>query len=150
MVRLIFIIAILFPVLSQAQVCGKVVGVHDGDTFTLLAEGNRTVKVRLHGIDCPELGQAFGRNAKQRASELIFGKTLCVDSTARDRYGRMIAIVPLGGDSTLNTVLIHDGLAWHYKKYDKNAAWADMEIDARKHKRGLWKDSAPIAPWEYR
>jgi endonuclease YncB( thermonuclease family) len=48
-----------------------VVGVHDGDTITVLRDRQR-IRVRLHGIDCPELGQPFGRPAKRLTSSLVF------------------------------------------------------------------------------
>lgn len=51
---------------------GKVVGVHDGDTLTLLVAGNRPVKVRLAGMDAPELNQPYGQQAKQALSALAF------------------------------------------------------------------------------
>ncbi|MCA0383637.1 MAG: thermonuclease family protein [Bacteroidetes bacterium] len=47
----------------------------------------------MHGIDCPEKGQPFGQVAKQFANKAIYGKTVKVDSTDTDRYGRTIGIV---------------------------------------------------------
>ena len=69
---------------------GKVVGVSDGDTITVLR--NRTpIKVRLHGIDCPEIGQDFGSRAKAFTSELVFGQIVKVVPWDTDRYGRTVA-----------------------------------------------------------
>lgn len=58
---------------------GKIISVSDGDTFTILTEANNKIKIRLHGIDCPEKGQAFGNKAKQFTADLVFGKTVTVD-----------------------------------------------------------------------
>ena len=66
-----------------------VVGVTDGDTITILRNG-RHEALRLHGIDAPEKGQAFGERAKQFTSGLAFGKTVAVRVRGRDRYGRTI------------------------------------------------------------
>lgn len=57
-----------------ADISGKVVGVHDGDTITLLAPGNIELKVRLAGIDAPETKQAFGTASKAELSKTIFGR----------------------------------------------------------------------------
>lgn len=148
---------LLLPLPCFAQLCGKVVSVHDGDTFTLLVDGKRQVKVRLHGIDCPERGQAFGNAAREYVANLIAGRRVCIDSTDTDRYGRVIAIVPTPCPSpkgcpptSINERLLADGLAWHYKKYDKNPEWAKLEDIARRNKKGLWQQPNPVIPWEWR
>lgn len=133
-----------------AQIAGKVVGVADGDTFTFLTADNRQIKIRLHGIDCPEKKQDYGQVAKKFTSDHIIGKKIEVDSLETDRYGRMIALVHLPDGQILNELLLTAGLAWHYKKYDNTAAWAYMEIDARIAGAGLWGMPNPVAPWEYR
>lgn len=71
---------------SAETLAGRVVGVHDGDALTLLVEGNRQVKVRLAGIDAPELSQPYGQKAKQTLSALAFGKEARVESAGPDKY----------------------------------------------------------------
>jgi endonuclease YncB( thermonuclease family) len=146
----IFSFLLLFIPFQVFGIFGKVIGVHDGDTFTLLDENHVQYKIRLHGIDCPELKQAYGKAAKQFASDLIFGRDLYVETTSKDRYGRWIGIVKLPGNTSLNEELLKAGLAWHYTKYDQNPIWAKWEIEARKNKIGLWQESNQIAPWTYR
>ena len=68
---------------------GRVVGVHDGDTISVL-EGRRTVKVRLEGIDCPEPAQPYGRVAKTFTSVRVLGKAVEVQQTTVGRYGRSV------------------------------------------------------------
>lgn len=146
----IFLFAIL-PVLVIAQLKGKVVRIADGDTFTLLTEENRQVKVRLYGIDCPEKAQDFGQVAKQFLSNQIFGKQIEVDEKNIDRYGRTIGIVFTDNHINVNEALLKVGLAWHYSDYDKNhPAWDSLEKQAREKKLGLWSQPNPIAPWNYR
>ena len=68
------ILTLLF-VSSIAAQTGKVVGVSDGDTITVLVNKIQ-VKVRLYGIDCPEGGQDFGNRAKQFTPKWYFEKRL--------------------------------------------------------------------------
>lgn len=89
------IAAVLFAlpsILEASSFTGKCVGVTDGDTISVMRSG-RAVKVRLEGIDCPERGQDFGTRAKQGASDLVFGKTVTVEVTGEDRYGRTLGFV---------------------------------------------------------
>jgi micrococcal nuclease len=143
--------ALLFVIASfAAELVGKVVGVSDGDTFTLLLPNNSTVRIRLHGIDTPEKGQPFGENAKQFTSNLIFNKQVKVKQTDTDRYGRIVGIVTNPENINVNEALLKAGMAWHYKKYDSSPIWAKMENDARATKLGLWQDANPIPPWVWR
>lgn len=129
---------------------GKVTGIKDGDTFEVLYDGEPE-RVRLAEIDCPEKSQAFGKNAKQYASDLCFGKTVTVTSAGkRDRYNRVIGTVVTKEGVNVNEALLKAGLAWHYKQYSKNAAMDVFEADAREQHLGLWADKMPTPPWEYR
>jgi len=129
---------------------GRVVGIHDGDTLTVLRV-RQQVKVRLYGIDCPELGQPYGRRARQRAAELAFGRTVTVRPESRDRYGRLVAWVVLPDGRTLNEILVAEGLAWHYRRYAPRARQlAEREQQARTARRGLWQDPNPVPPWNWR
>ncbi|MFM7320492.1 MAG: thermonuclease family protein [Armatimonadota bacterium] len=131
-------------------VSGKVVSVADGDTITVLAPGNRQVKVRLDGIDAPESRQDYGQRAKQAASDLVFGKQVSVDIRTRDRYGRSVGVVRVGG-TDVNTALVEGGWAWWYRQYAPgNTVLSRAESSARAAKRGLWASSAPVPPWEFR
>lgn len=128
---------------------GKVVGISDGDTITVLTEEKKQVKVRLYGIDCPEKSQAFGQRAKRFSSDLAFGKIVEVNATDTDRYGRTVARVIVDGKD-LNEELLRAGYAWHYKQYSKDPDLADMERKARASKLGLWADPHALEPWAFR
>ena len=110
---------------------------------------NQQIKIRLHGIDCPEKKQDFGQVAKEFLAGSVFGKVVTVQVKNKDRYGRTVGIVTIDGVN-INEKLLKEGLAWHYKTYDKNPKWAKLEMDARKNKRGLWIQPKVIAPWDYR
>ena len=130
---------------------GKVIGVADGDTITVLRD-KQPQKIRLYGIDCPEKRQPFGKKAKQFTSDMVFGKTVEVEPVATDRYGRTVAFVRVE-NITVNEELIKEGLGWVYVRYCKLplcAEWQGLQLAAQAEKRGLWGDSHHIPPWEYR
>lgn len=133
-----------------AEFSGKVVGLSDGDTLTVLA-GKTQVKVRLAGIDCPEKSQAFGTKARQFASSLVFEKTVAVKPSGKDRYGRTIGEIVLDDGRVLNHELVRAGMAWWYREYAPNdTALKALEDEARAAKAGLWADPSPVAPWDFR
>ena len=134
---------------------GKVVRISDGDTITVL-DGNKVQhKIRLAGIDAPEKSQAFGERSKQHLSDLVFGKTVTVDWNKSDKYGRTVGKVIVNGQDA-NLRQVQAGLAWHYKQYEKEqsaadrSAYAHAETDAKTIKSGLWQDTAPTPPWDFR
>ena len=124
-------------------------GVSDGDTITVLHNG-KGERIRLHGIDCPEKRQAFGRKAKQFTSTLVFGKTVTVEAVGRDRYGRTVGMVLLPDGRSLNHELVRAGLAWMYRRYTNDQSLSDLEEEARVARRGLWADHHAVPPWEWR
>jgi micrococcal nuclease len=149
MKNLIIIIAIFISANSLGQIKGKVIAVHDGDTFTLLTDDSNTIKVRLHAVDCPELKQDYGDSAKIFTTNMILDKHVEVERIVLDKYRRTVGLVYI--DSViLNEELIKAGLAWHYLKYDKNARLDRIQELAVKQKLGLWKLAIPVAPWDYR
>lgn len=134
-----------------ADLTGKVVGVSDGDTLTVLTPERTQVRVRLHGIDAPESGQDFGSRAKQAASDLAFGKQVTVQVRDTDRYGRTVGEVILDDGRSLNREMVREGLAWHYVKFaPKDAELARLQADAKEAGRGLWSQPNPVPPWDWR
>jgi len=81
---------------SAFEFTGKVVGVADGDTITVLAEGNKQHRVRLQHIDCPETRQPFASKAKQALSAKVFGKEVTVKWDEMDKYKRILGNVYIG------------------------------------------------------
>ncbi|WP_447983837.1 thermonuclease family protein [Nitrospira sp. Nam74] len=142
--------AILFPtLLFAADFTGRVVGVSDGDTISVMHDG-KAEKIRLNGIDCPEKRQAFGERAKQFTSKLAFGNDVTVRVSGHDKYRRTIGDVILSDGRTLNKELVRAGLAWWYEKYSKDTTLRDLEAEARAARRGLWVYPDPVPPWEWR
>lgn len=82
-------------------------------------------------------------------SEKIGEKEVVVTWKEKDRYGRILGEVMLGNRHT-NLEVVQDGMTWHYKQYSKSRELAYAEATARKAKKGLWIDNAPIPPWDFR
>jgi len=149
-------LVICFALSSNAgTILGKVVGVSDGDTITVLDTEKFQHKVRLIGIDAPEKKQAFGQASKQSLSELVFDKDVKVEVTKLDRYGRGLGTVFVG-EVDANLEQITRGFAWHYKAYQRDQTDLDRETYAQAEKLasaaqiGLWGGLDPVAPWDYR
>lgn len=134
---------------------GRVVGIQDGDTLTLLDGAKRQHRIRIAGIDAPERAQAFGEVARENLARLAFGKSVEVRCAKRDRYGRAVCSVYAGGRD-LGLEQVRGGFAWWYREYAREqsaaerAAYEEAEREAREWRRGLWRDAAPTAPWAWR
>lgn len=147
-----FIVCFLFsqPVFAEEYV-GKVVGVSDGDTFTLLIRDNKTLKIRMAEIDAPEKDQPFGAQSKKILSDLIFGKNIKVIKNDTDKYGRTIGRAYVGA-SDINLELVKVGAAWAYRQYLTDNNFITVEDEAKLKKLGLWALQADqiMPPWEWR
>jgi micrococcal nuclease len=134
-----------------AEYPARVVGIAVGDTLTVLAAGRTQLKIRLSGIDAPESGQDFGTRAKQAASSMAFGKTVTLIERDTDRYGRTVAEIILPDGRSMNREMVGQGMAWWYRKYAPgDKVLAQLEAEARRQRRGLWNQSAPMPPWNWR
>ena len=149
--KVLFGLTLTFSVLAHGEtINGRVVGISDGDTLTVLDASNMQFKIRLAAIDAPEKSQPFGQRAKQKLSEICYGKNASVRVVSTDRYGRSVGDVDCAGINA-NESMIQTGLAWVYRKYDNGHEYLyAIEEEARNSRRGLWMDANPIAPWEWR
>lgn len=129
----------------------KVVSVSDGDTFTGLTDGNQRVRFRLQGVDAPERSQPYSRKSTDKLSNMIYGKRVGIEEhTASDQYGRPVVYVFTSDGVDVCAEMLRSGMAWHYKHYDKSTHYSELERQARSEKKGLWEDSDPEPPWDYR
>ena len=126
-----------------------VVGIADGDTLTVLCNGNEQVKIRLAEIDAPEKKQPFGNRSKQSLSAMCFKKQAEIKPQTKDRYGRTVARVICDG-ADANEEQVRRGMAWVYDKYVRDRSLYAIQDKARASKVGLWADDKPVKPWEYR
>lgn len=150
------VIALLLALTCQAGIIeGRVVGVTDGDTVTVLDANNAEHKIRLAGIDAPEKKQAFGSRSKESLSALAFSRFVTVETGKKDRYGREVGKVQVEGKD-VNLEQVKRGMAWHYKAYQREQSADDRKLydiaesDARVARRGLWDDADPTPPWDFR
>ncbi|ECS1253636.1 thermonuclease family protein [Salmonella enterica] len=128
---------------------GKVIRVLDGDTIEVLQE-NKPVRVRLANIDAPEKKQAYGRWSTNQLKSLIAAQSVTVTYTQSDRYGRIIGRVFTTNGIEANRFMVKSGAAWVYEYYNTDKALPAMQREAQMQKRGLWADSQPVPPWEWR
>lgn len=162
MKKLFFLfVLVLFSSISSADannICkltGKVIKVADGDTITILDSKKKQHRIRLAGIDAPERKQPFGKASKKYLSKLVYKKQVCINWHKKDKYKRKVGKVLLN-DVDINFKIIDKGLAWHYKKYQKEQSKADQrkyaeaEIDAQLAVIGLWSRPDYIPPWKWR
>jgi endonuclease YncB( thermonuclease family) len=147
--------ALAAPAPAAEVITGRVVSVHDGDTLAVLDATKVQHKIRLSGIDAPELGQPFGQASRQNLARLAFKRDARADCPKRDRYGRAVCRVLVDGrDVSLEQ--LRDGMAWHFKRYEheqpahERELYGGTEDAARAQRNGLWRDREPVAPWAWR
>lgn len=144
---------LLAPALGVARrraLAGTVVRVSDGDTFWVEpAGGGRPVKVRLQGIDAPEICQPWGEQAKRALEALALGQRVRVESVAVDAHGRSLARV-LRDDEDLAAALVRAGQAWSHRFRGYPGPYAAEESAARAERRGLFADPAAVPPRSFR
>ena len=126
----------------------KVIVVMDGDTVLVLRD-NMRIKVRLAEIDAPEKAQAFGEKSKQSLAELVLNKQVHVDSQAVDVYGRLVALIKVG-ELNVNHEQVQRGMAWASSRSNRSEELLALQNDAKKAKRGLWAQTDPMPPREWR
>ncbi len=134
---------------AHADFVGRVVGVHDGDTITVLTNSNTQYKVRLANIDAPELKQPFGQKAKQVLSDFVYNQPVLIQDNGQDRYGRVIGTV-LKGNDNVNRLMVRYGYAWAYRQYLNDSVMINLESYAQQQKLGIWRDANNISPEQWR
>lgn len=136
--------------IETENVTGKVIGIIDGDTYDILLDGNKTVRVRMEGIDAPEKGMPFYKAAKKHLSDLCFRKQVTLKNTSTDKHNRTLAYSYLEDNTELSHEMLKAGLAWHFKKYNSDSDLAQLETEARNAKIGIWSLENPMTPWDNR
>jgi len=130
---------------------GLVVGIADGDTFTLLTPDQRQIKIRVAEIDAPERGQPFARRSRQQLADLIFQKDVAVHIQVVDRYNRVVGR-PTIDDMDVTVEMIRSGAAWVYRTYSDDVQLYELERTAKTEGRGLWglPEFDRVMPWDWR
>jgi micrococcal nuclease len=147
----VYFVFLLFTSLTTTAadiINARVVSVIDGNTIEIQAEGDLIQRVVIAGIDCPELTQEFGNEARQFVEDLLLQKQVIVKVIGKDRKGNYLGVV-LIGDTDLRLKLLQEGLAWTSEK-EPQAELESVRVSAQKQSKGLWKSEKPTAPWIYR
>ncbi len=131
---------------SPRTLVAKVERVSDGDTVTAISSNQTKLRIRLLGIDAPEVphgdkpGQPFGEEARDYLDHLIGGKTVRVDAYGPDEYKRVLAVV---WDEQVNVNLLM--VAMGYAEVCRGAPCQvhcqeleDAEAKARRDRVGIW------------
>jgi len=135
---------------------GTVAAAPDSDVLLLQLMDGSQPRIRLNGIDAPELSQAWGEKSRAQLESLVRGRRVRVVTQGEDRTGQIIGDVYIQLEANkpeqqLNRELVERGWAWHFVRYaPDNKPLAEAEQRARAAGRGLWADEKPLAPWDWR
>ena len=147
------LVGIIFLFLSLSGeatvITGKVLWLYDGDSFKIETSSHKIVQVRLYGIDAPEKGQPGSKIALKALIKLLKNQSVRVVQVDIDKYNRIIGKVYLG-KLYVNLWMLSKGYAWHFKFFSKDKDLSLAEKMAKKNRRGIWKLSGNIPPWDYR
>jgi micrococcal nuclease len=146
--------------------------VSDGDTLTVTDSSGTNISVRFACMDAPEVPHTnaekqskkavdknqfkWGVQTQQRLEQLVKqgGDRVRLTVTDTDRYGRKVSEVRLPDGTLVQEILIREGLAMVYQPYLKNCPSAAVvqqaEAEAKKSRRGVWRDTKFVEPWDYR
>lgn len=143
---------------KQHALSARVVAVHDGDTVSVII-GMKKERLRLIGIDAPEIGQGFwGIKAKNHLKELLNRSghivTLELDVEKRDKYGRLLGYLWAPDKKLINLEMVRDGYAVIFT-FPPNVKYVDdlrkAQDFAKKKNLGIWgKDGMNEMPEEYK
>ncbi len=135
-----------------------VTNIVDGNTFSCLPgrsikgaerNGDKTLTVKLKGIESPEKYQPCNRQAKENLRSLIRGKIVRLEIKNIDRYGRLSAYVFERGKN-INIEQLRLGYAWTYLENIDGYYFSDFyeaEKEAKKLDLCIWKETNPLLPW---
>ncbi|WP_333819062.1 thermonuclease family protein [Ohtaekwangia sp.] len=148
-ITLLLLFVSLASTMAYDTVTGKVTAVIDGNTLEVTADNNEIHKVMLAGIDCPEITQEFGEQARQYLEKLTLNKKVTVNFTGKDRWGNYLGIVLIKGSVDPRVDLLKEGLAWTAER-NPDPEFEAHRARAQEKGKGLWKDNNPTPPWTYR
>jgi len=146
---LVLALVLISPVLAQADFVARVLIVHEGDRLTIYHQSRKDM-VYLRGVDCPELKQPYGKQAKHATAAYVANREVVVRDMKRDRQGRITADILLPDGRQIAHELIKEGLAWVQPGGAGDQALKDMEELARAAGTGLWSEPIPISPWKWK
>lgn len=127
----------------------EVTWVTDGDTVWVRAPGHRPFRLRLDGLDAPEVCQTGGEAAHAALAGRVLHRAVDVTTRARDAHGRAIGRVRIDGEDVGAWLVVH-GRAWNATCRGCVGLYADEERIARAAHRGVFAHAAAETPREFR
>jgi len=150
LIGLLLALVAVCPDLSwAADFVARVVTVHEGDRLTIRHNG-RSETIRLKDIDCPELQQPYGKQAKLAMAAYVGNRDVVVRGLTRDKQGGVSAEVLLHDGRNVGRELLKEGLAWWQRSAPSNASLEVIEQLAKASGKGLWADPNPVPPWKWK
>jgi micrococcal nuclease len=149
MIGLVLALVAACPALSWADFLARVVTVHEGDRLTIRHDG-RNETIYIKDIDCPELKQAYGKQAKHAIAAYVGSRDVMVRALKRGRNGLGTAEILLQDGRNVGHELLKEGLAWARPEKGQDQSLEDMEQLAKAERKGLWSDPNPVAPWKWK
>jgi endonuclease YncB( thermonuclease family) len=147
---LVGLLGLIVSEASAIQIFGTVDKVCDGDTVVIRVSGRPPLELDLFGIDAPELDQSYGEESKELLEKLLSDKLLRVETVGDiNREVKGWLILNTSGQN-VNQQMVRAGYAWHDPKESNDVDLHNGEETARWHKYGLWIETSPTPPWEWR
>jgi micrococcal nuclease len=130
---------------------GKVTRVSDGDTLWVAVDSkSKPIKLRLQGIDAPEICQQWGKEAQQALNTRLLGQTVSLKILAKDDYQRSLGRITHRGQD-IGQWLVRQGHAWSYSYSRRAGLYAADQTQAQAGRLGLWATHVrPVEPRQFR
>jgi endonuclease YncB( thermonuclease family) len=132
-----------------AEFVARVMTVHEGDRVTIHYQG-RNEMLTLRAVDCPDLKQPYGKQAKHAAAAYLANREVVLRELKKDQQGRVTADILLKDGRNIAHELVKEGLAWVRPGEVLDPILKDLEELARASKIGLWSEPDPIPPWKWK
>ena len=150
MIKAIHLVIFSLPLLTATElIVGEVTAIHDGNTLEVSTKEKDTYRITLMGIDCPELQQPYGKEARDFLSRSLLHHEVTVLIHGKDRNKNYVGVVLLTEGEDVRIALLEEGLAW---TAEENPI-SELELirrDAARVRKGLWRQQTPLAPWIFR
>jgi endonuclease YncB( thermonuclease family) len=150
--RCLLLLLLLLGSSAQARetFVGQVSYVTDGDTLWVQPDsGGEPRKLRLLGVDAPEICQSGGKEARDMLAQLALQRRVTVKVSYYDRYGRGLATIALDGQD-LGARMVRAGQAWSYGWRGRPGLYAAQETQARQSRSGVFAAASPESPRAFR
>ena len=150
MIHAIYLVLFSLPLFTSSEsIVGKVTSVYDGNTVEVLTNDNVLYRVVLADIDCPELQQPYGKEARDFLTRWLLDEEVLVKIQGKDRSQNYVGIVLLTEGEDVRIALLEEGLAWTSER-SPSAEFELIRQKAAARRKGLWREHTAVPPWTFR